>query len=293
MGRDSAIADVKDGAAWMQLAQSPKQWAKYANRALLRYKNFRIRMAKVCRSHKDVIDVLQRTGCVALRNRVYAGTFPCLVCERTFDAPQGWFLHANARHGFVSESSEAAQGNTCFCCAKRYKTTERLRHHLRYSEACRSFFREHSDALPETDQHFSKHPQYPWTYTEDTPIAPPAPQGRDRAAFSAALDESLHGFVQPDNGDCFISDLFLHLQNTCKRAIPFGILIETFQDWLETLSIGGDDRIIQAGLQVLDWIDGICRPGEREQGETSDDILGSEGERRMIQCWRGSQLPCE
>lgn len=278
LGRDSCVKDVSSGSEWLLLAQSPTHWARYANRALMRYKNLRIRNAISTKSHRDIADMLQRAGCVSTQ-----GVYPCLICERTFTAPQGWFLHANACHSFVSESSAAAQGTTCFCCAKRYKTTERLRHHLRYSGACRQLFCEQSE-LPEEEQPISNHPQFPWVHTEAAPVPPPTAEGRDKSDLMRDLHQPLCDFTQPEDDESFVPDLACHLQNICRRAIPFQILASTFQEWLENLTIEGDDRIVQAGLKVLDWMEHLCQQGEQMYNISSSDILNSEADRRDMKC---------
>ena len=90
--------------------------------------------------------------------QVQQGAHLCLICEKSFTKAEGWFLHASQKHNYQSLSGRAVTGNTCFCCTKQYLTTERLRHHLRYSAACRNFFLSVGDQIPPSLPNISEHP---------------------------------------------------------------------------------------------------------------------------------------
>lgn len=51
LGRDSKVHVPQDGQEWEELAQNPKQWARYAHTALFRRKSWRLRNAKVTRAY--------------------------------------------------------------------------------------------------------------------------------------------------------------------------------------------------------------------------------------------------
>ena len=138
--RDSSVRDVSEGEAWRRLAAQPAQWARYGRTALYRATQARLRNAATVKAHKHIHEILESNGLTVSSEQPRHGQHFCVICERAFSAPQGWFLHASQKHNYVSESSEAVQGQTCHCCAKVYLSQERLRHHLRYSASCRAFF---------------------------------------------------------------------------------------------------------------------------------------------------------
>ena len=275
------------GGAWLQLAKQPALWSRFGRTALFRGTQARIRSAEVAREHRSIYDILRQHDLCSQVMQAKSGAHFCTICERSFTAMQGWFLHASQKHGYISESSAVAQGQTCFCCAKVYLTTERLRHHLRYSASCRAYFRRHGQNLPVPPQALSQHPQFPWfkfsTETKQGLLDP----ARDLEVIRYRLQEAVILFHCPEQDDEFSIALFEALQEACRVAAPFQKICDVLHDWLKEFA-ETDQRIYQAGQKVLLWLKEFETHNNALHDPKEDDMIFADEEgRKRVSCTPG------
>ena len=281
--RDSPIREVSDGEAWRSLAAQPAQWARYGRTAPFRATQARLRNAATVKAHKRIHEILESKGLTASSTQSRHGQHFCVICEKAFSAPQGWFLHASQKHNYVSESSEAAQGQTCHCCAKVYLTQERLRHHLRYSASCRAFFEQNREVLPVSENPRSRHPQFPWYRLRKDAFDGPSHPNRDEEKVRALLQEAIQTFLCPEREDDFVDQLIYTLKEACRVAVPFTTLCASLHTWVKEFELT-DGRIYQAGCAVQSWLTSLGQTALLSQAGEDNSPFVDEDSRRHIRC---------
>ena len=89
---------------------------------------------------------------------------------------------------------EAARGQICPCCSKRYKSALSLKHHLTYSGPRRTFMWEHRNEL-QHEASAEQHPQMPWRSAAQDPVQASAVFDRDIDLLTRELEYTLqHDF---------------------------------------------------------------------------------------------------
>ena len=283
LDRDSPVRDVLDGEAWQILAAQPAQWARYGRTALYRATQARLRNAATTKAHRAIFDILKHHELTDSLVKTRHSHHFCVICEKVFSATQGWFLHACQKHGYISESSEVVQGQTCHCCAKVYLTKERLRHHLRYSAECRAFFRQNRGNLPDSDAAMSQHPQFPWYRLQQGGFSGSQPVDRDAVQVRESLQEALRTFLCPEQDGHFHEELIFALKAACKVPVPFETIRSALWCWLQDFE-RTDSRIFKAGCEVHSWLENLATQTHQDDVQDGDHMLTDETSRRAITC---------
>ena len=283
LGRDSPIQVLHDGEAWRHLATQPKQWARFGRTALYRATQAKLRNAATTKEHRSIFDILRVHELTSLLDQPKHGQHFCVICERAFSAPQGWFLHACQKHNYVSESGEAVQGRTCHCCAKVYLSQKRLRHHLRYSATCRAFFQQNRENLPAHEKSCSEHPQFPWYRLTKDAFEGPRQTDRDTEKVKSRLNETLHTFMCPEQEDEFVEQLTAALQEACRVAVPYSIVCASLHSWTQGFETT-DSRIFHSGCAVQSWLTELGKNALVTNAHGDEGRLADETDRSSIRC---------
>ena len=166
---------------------------------------------------------------------------------------RAWFCHAFQKHGYVSMQGEAAQGRTCPCCSKKYKSSLRLKLHLAHSGPCRAYMWLHKRDLPESDAE-QPHSQMPWTYIDEGQAHAEICFDRDIEALTRDLDYLIKHDLEPVGSCSFVRRMAEKIQDTCTVVMPFSSIHSAFSNWARSLANSTDLCLLQVLEQVASWL---------------------------------------
>ena len=172
-------------------------WKAMVKRASERWRLSRLREYKVAEMHRRILSVLALSHSKSRFQLQASWKHYCLLRQKGFDKKNAWFLHASVVHDYRTMEGEAVTGTTCWCCAKQYPSTLSLKHHLRYSQSCCTYFWKNRAAFPhEEGCQQQRHPQLPWLRTGEQAAAAVELIQRDKMNLRTDLNHTLEEPIQ-------------------------------------------------------------------------------------------------
>ena len=280
--REQEFADrtVQEACRHFCDAKGPS-WKAMVKRASERWRLFRLREHKVAEMHRRVLQVL-RNSCSGPQDQPSQGwQHYCLLRNKGFSKKNAWFLHASVMHAYRTMEGEAVTGTTCWCCAKQYPSTLSLKHHLRYSQACCTYFWKNRATLSkEGNSQQQRHPQLPWSRTSDQEVHAVELIQRDRMTFRADLNQVLQDFVPPEQEEHPSTGLADAFMAAAIRPMPIQDILAVLEEMAVEFDQPSQSDIQMACQQVISRLKSFL--SQREQAGEVVETPVDEATRQQI-----------
>ena len=256
-------------------------WKAIVKRASERWRLYRLREYQVADFHRRILGATKASQDTHNPRTQGGWRHYCLVCKKGFEKKNAWFLHANIVHAYRTMEGEAVKGTTCWCCAKQYANTLSLKHHLRYSQVCCTYFWKNRNTLPDQETDLKhRHPQMPWVRTGETEVCAPELIQRDKMRLRNDLNRTLQEFVPPEWDEHFVTELANAFVAEVTRVMPVQDMLAVLEEMAFEFDKPSQEDIRNAFKQAIRFIKELLL--EKKPTEPQPELLTTEEERGRV-----------